>query len=57
VFGQDEELGLVSLLTESPDLKDAEAVRQAAELCPSGALSIAEDGQHENPGESAGRNA
>jgi ferredoxin len=43
VFGQDEDLGLVALLTEWPEVGDAETVRQAVELCPSGALSIVEE--------------
>jgi ferredoxin len=43
VFDQDDEEGLVVLLTEEADAGDADAVRDAVAHCPSGALRIAED--------------
>jgi ferredoxin len=39
VFDQDDD-GLVVLLTEDPDGADAAAARAAVALCPSGALSV-----------------
>lgn len=42
VFDQDED-GIVTLLIENPDGETAEGARNAVGLCPSGALSIAEE--------------
>jgi ferredoxin len=43
VFGLDEEEGVVVLLSPRPTGSAAERAREAARLCPSGALTIAED--------------
>lgn len=43
VFDQSEDDGRVLLLDERPDGAAAGTVRQAISLCPSGALSLAED--------------
>jgi ferredoxin len=42
VFDQGDD-GLVRLLVESPDGTAARTARMAVDLCPSGALSLAED--------------
>ena len=42
VFDQDDEEGLVVLLTAQVDPQDADAVRNAVAHCPSGALRIVE---------------
>jgi ferredoxin len=42
VFDQDDD-GVVTLLVERPDGDTAERAREAVSLCPSGALSIAEE--------------
>ncbi|HKN97732.1 MAG TPA: (4Fe-4S)-binding protein [Pseudonocardiaceae bacterium] len=42
VFDQGDD-GLVKLLVETPDEVAAKAARTAVDLCPSGALSLAED--------------
>lgn len=42
VFDQDEEEGLVWLLAPDPDAALHESVREAARLCPSGALRVEE---------------
>jgi ferredoxin len=42
VFDQDDE-GIVALLTDHPDGEAATRARDAVHLCPSGALSIAEE--------------
>jgi ferredoxin len=43
VFDQSEEDGQVLLLTDQPGADAEQAVRQAVQLCPSGALSISEE--------------
>jgi ferredoxin len=43
VFDQDDDEGLVVLLTANVDPQDADAVREAVAHCPSGALRIVED--------------
>jgi ferredoxin len=43
VFGLDEEEGIVTLLSPQPTGSAAERAREAARLCPSGALTIDED--------------
>jgi ferredoxin len=43
VFDQDEEEGLVVLLTAEIDPRDAGLVHEAVARCPSGALRITED--------------
>ena len=43
VFDQDDDEGLVVLLSADVDVQDAGAVRDAVAHCPSGALRIAED--------------
>lgn len=43
VFDQDEAEGLVWLKTDTPGKEYEDAVREAVQLCPSGALSIVED--------------
>lgn len=43
VFDQSDEDGLVLLRTDTPGADTAEAVRQAVNNCPSGALSLIED--------------
>ena len=42
VFDQREEDGIVVLLSEQPTREQADAARQAARVCPSGAIVIAE---------------
>ncbi|GLZ13630.1 ferredoxin [Actinomadura sp. NBRC 104425] len=42
VFDQDEDEGTVVLLRDDPPEELREAVRRAVELCPSGAIRIAE---------------
>jgi ferredoxin len=42
-FDQDDDQGLVVLLTADVDAQDAGAVRDAVAHCPSGALRIVED--------------
>lgn len=41
-FDQGED-GLVTMLQQDPGGSEEDAVRQAAELCPSGSITIAED--------------
>ncbi|WP_158891699.1 ferredoxin [Amycolatopsis anabasis] len=41
-FDQDAEDGRVVLLTSTPLPEDEEAARQAAQVCPSGAITFAE---------------
>ena len=43
VFDQDDDEGLVVLLTPDVDAQDAGAVREAVVRCPSGALRIVEE--------------
>jgi ferredoxin len=43
VFDQDNDLGLVLLRDLEPPAGEHDAVRKAADLCPSGAISIDED--------------
>jgi ferredoxin len=43
VFDQDDDEGLVVLLTAEVDPRDADAVREAVAHCPSGALRIGRD--------------
>ncbi|GAA4998618.1 ferredoxin [Actinopolymorpha pittospori] len=43
VFDQSEEDGQVLLLDPEPRPENASATREAAQLCPSGAISIVED--------------
>jgi ferredoxin len=43
VFGLDEEEGVVVLLTARPTGSAAERASEVARLCPSGALTVAED--------------
>jgi ferredoxin len=43
VFGLDEEEGIVTLLSSRPTGSAAERAREAARLCPSGALTVIED--------------
>jgi ferredoxin len=43
VFDQSEEDGTVVLLVSEPTSEQAEAVREAVQLCPSGALSLVDD--------------
>jgi ferredoxin len=43
VFDQDDDEGLVVLLSANVDVQDAGAVHDAVAHCPSGALRIAED--------------
>jgi ferredoxin len=45
VFDQDADDGLVRLRKEHPDERELEAVREAVDLCPSGALSLRESGE------------
>ncbi|WP_433365538.1 ferredoxin [Streptosporangium sp. CA-115845] len=45
VFDQDEQTGIVSLLTDSPAPDARESVREAARICPALAIAI-----HEDPG-------
>ena len=40
VFDQDDTLGLVVLLDPSPPAEQQAAVRQAAQICPAGAIEI-----------------
>jgi ferredoxin len=40
VFDQDEDDGLVRLLTERPSAAQTDAVREAVRACPSGALGL-----------------
>ncbi|MCC5577195.1 (4Fe-4S)-binding protein [Microtetraspora sp. AC03309] len=47
VFDQSEDDGTVVLLVPEPPASMAGAVRQAVQLCPSGALSIAESPEEE----------
>lgn len=42
VFDQDDD-GIVTLLTDQPDGNAAENAREAVSLCPSGALSIVDE--------------
>jgi ferredoxin len=49
VFDQDAKDGRVVLRIERPGEEMVEAVREAVELCPSGALSLRESG-HVRPG-------
>ncbi|WP_245602092.1 ferredoxin [Hamadaea tsunoensis] len=42
VFDQDEELGLVVLLDPEPPAERHAAVRQAAHICPAGAIDLTE---------------
>ncbi|BFV60027.1 ferredoxin [Kitasatospora sp. CMC57] len=42
VFAQDEDEGLVVLLTDGPDLANARSVRSAVERCPVAAISLDE---------------
>jgi ferredoxin len=42
-FDQREEDGLVVLLQERPSADDADAVREAARLCPAWAITVEED--------------
>lgn len=42
VFDQDDDQGLVVLIDPSPPSRSYEAVRLAAELCPSGAITVRE---------------
>ncbi|MBV8931566.1 MAG: ferredoxin [Kutzneria sp.] len=41
VFDQDDD-GLVTVLTLDPPAEEADAVREAVHLCPSGAISLVE---------------
>jgi ferredoxin len=43
VFGLDEDVGVVVLLTPQPTGNAVELAREVARLCPSGALTIVED--------------
>jgi ferredoxin len=43
VFDLDEQEGIVTLLPSRPTGSAAERVREAARLCPSGALTVIED--------------
>jgi ferredoxin len=43
VFDQDDDEGLVVLLTAEVGPRDADAVREAVAHCPSGALRVSED--------------
>lgn len=43
VFDQRDEDGVVVVLTENPPEDLADAVRQAARVCPSGAITIVEE--------------
>jgi len=40
VFGQDEVAGTVLVLTPQPDVEQWEAVQDAVQLCPSGAIRV-----------------
>ncbi|MEU3275492.1 ferredoxin [Saccharomonospora sp. NPDC006951] len=40
VFDQDDEDGRVLVLDDRPGASEADAVREAVELCPSGALTL-----------------
>ncbi|MEU7143531.1 ferredoxin [Nocardia sp. NPDC046473] len=42
VFDQDDDNGLVKVLDTDPDAADAAAVREAADICPSGAVAFTE---------------
>lgn len=42
VFNQDDDMGLVRLLTQQPPDPTYELVRRAAAMCPSGAITITE---------------
>jgi ferredoxin len=44
VFDQDEDTGIVTLLTERPAPGLGDHVREAARICPAVAISIHEDG-------------
>jgi ferredoxin len=43
VFDQDEDDGIVVLLTENPSSEDVEATKVAARVCPAGAIQIIEE--------------
>jgi ferredoxin len=42
VFDQDDDEGLVRVLDASPPAHEREAVREAAHVCPTGAISVVE---------------
>lgn len=42
VFDQDEEDGIVTLLTDEPSPEEADGAREAAFLCPAQAILVAE---------------
>lgn len=42
VFDQDDDSGLVKVLNANPDATHAPAVREAADICPSGAVTFTE---------------
>jgi ferredoxin len=44
VFDQDDDEGLVLVLDASPPAHEHDAVREAASVCPTGAISIVEEG-------------
>jgi ferredoxin len=48
VFDQDEETGIVSLLTDAPAQRAREGVLEAARICPALAISVHEE--HEEHG-------
>ncbi|MFM9443655.1 ferredoxin [Streptomyces acidiscabies] len=43
VFDQDEDDGVVVLLTETPAAADLSAVREAAAMCPASAITVREE--------------
>ncbi|GAB2948318.1 ferredoxin [Micromonospora polyrhachis] len=49
VFGQDEEAGTVLVLASPPDVEHWEAVQDAVQLCPSGAIRIVMSRVDEQP--------
>jgi ferredoxin len=49
VFEQDESDGLVTLLVPEPDARYADEVRFAADLCPSGAITLVDHEETAHP--------
>jgi ferredoxin len=50
VFDQDEDDGMVLLLSEAPNPNHFDDVRRAADVCPSRAITITDDASHALPG-------
>lgn len=49
VFDQDEDTGIVTLLTDDPPPGARDDARQAAQICPALAITITEDDQNAVP--------